>query len=126
MHIRNVLFAIAALCLILGGCGQKLNDEGTKTIEAGGAQIYSYDAFTHDYALTVEFKSTDSELTVGVFRQSDLPDKTAPDTSKSLASKTGKEGTITVDIPKGTPIHILAYSVKSKTSLWTKMTSKSK
>lgn len=127
MPIRSSLLALA-LGLLLTGCGPaKLNE--TKTLKLDKetmATSLSLPAQSKPQTITVEFNSSEGEVTVGVFKKEDIKtddDMTTVALSKALASKKGKSESFTVDVPENTATRVVARGhTAAKTDVTVKVT----
>jgi len=113
--------AVAGLLLVLvglTGCGPRFNITKNYTdLDPTQFQGNEVPAFPSDTTIAVEFTSTKADVTVAVFKQSDVPVLENANASKAMEKKTGKEGSFTVAIPKGTPINIVVMEAKGKTDV---------
>ena len=114
-----------AVLLCLAGCGQKIADTKTETgIDKNDVRSLSYDAFTHDYELNVDYRSTGSVVTLGIFKKADVPDLTQVDMKKALTTSSAREGKLVQKIEKGTAVTVVITNSEMKTDVWTKIWSK--
>jgi hypothetical protein len=112
MRFRPLLLALAPVLLVAAGCGPKpINETKTLTLDKEvGAQRLEIPASKKAQKLTVEFSSSDGEVSVFVFKAADVPNADAMLTvepSKALASKKGKADTFTADIPENTATQVV-------------------
>ena len=117
---------MAMLVLELAGCSRYVATDEKYDLKAGNIKSVSIGAFAKDITLTVNFTSSNSDITVGVFKESDVPNLEQISSAKPLAKATGKEGTVTVDVPKDTPFMMAIYGVTGDTSATLKASSKTK
>jgi hypothetical protein len=118
-------FTVCAVLLCLAGCGQKIADTKNETgLDKNDVRSLSYGAFTHDYELNVEFKSTGSIVTLAIFNQVDIADLTKADMKKALTTQTAREGKLVQKIAKGTAVTVVITGAEMKTDVWTKIYSK--
>jgi len=112
MHFRPLLIALAPVLLVAAGCGPKpINESRTLTLDTKvGAQRLEIPAAKKPQKLTVEFSSSDGEVSVLVFKAADVKDENAMlevDAKKALASKKGKGDTFSVDVPENTETQVV-------------------
>jgi hypothetical protein len=112
MRFRPLLIALAPVLLVAAGCGPKpINETKTLTLDTQfGARRIEVPAAKKAQKLTVEFSSSDGEVSVLVFKAADVQGENAmleaPQT-KALANKKGKADTFTVDIPENTETYVV-------------------
>jgi predicted small lipoprotein YifL len=115
----------SAVLLTLTGCGQKIADQKTETgIDKNDVRSLSYDAFTNDYELSVEYRSTGAVVTLGIFKKADVPDLAQADFKKALTTSSAREGKLVHKIEKGTPVMVVITNSEMKTDVWLKIASK--
>lgn len=116
----------AAILLCLAGCArQRIDDTKTETgVDKTDVRSLSYDAFTHDYDLNVEFKSTNSVVTVGIFKKADVPVLEQVDMKKALTTSSAREGKLVQKIEKGTAVTVVITGAETKTDVSIKIWSK--
>jgi hypothetical protein len=107
MSARPALFAVALGLLLATGCRPaKLNETKTLTLDMKhAAQGVKLDAQKKPQTVTVEFSSSDGEVTVCVFKQDDLKDDddmAMTEDKKALGRKKGKAESFSVEIPENT------------------------
>src|SRR5262249_17828727 len=113
-----VLFGVVIVLAGLSGCGQKLAiDNNYPDMQVGNIQASSFTAFTHDITVTVEFTSSKADVTVGLFKESDVPDLQRVSATKAIEKQTGKEGTFSGDVTKGTPFKIIVMDPRGTTDV---------
>ena len=128
MPTRFAVVAVALGLLLASGCGPaKLNETKTlkldkETMAAG----LSLAAQPKPQTITVEFSSSEGEVTLGVFKKDDLKDDDAMMTvplSKALAHKKGKGETFTVEVPENTATRVVVREhTAAKTDVTVKVT----
>jgi hypothetical protein len=112
MRFRPLLIALAPVLLVAAGCGPKpINESRTFTLDREvGAQRLELPAAKKAQKLTVEFSSSEGEVSVLVFRSADVKDEDAMLTvepAKALGSKRGKADTFAVDVPENTETQVV-------------------
>lgn len=126
MRFRPLLLALAPVLLVAVGCGPKpINETKTFTLDREvGAQRLELPAAKKAQKLTVEFSSSDGEVSVLVCKSADVKDEDAMLTvepAKALANKKGKGETFTVDVPENTETQVI---VRGHTAAKTNVTLK--
>ena len=122
-----VRLAPAALCLLfLAGCGPaKLNVEKSLVLDGEyPARAIDLDAQSKPQKITVEFSSSEGEVTVLVFKAEDAKtedDILFADPKKALDFKKGKEGSFAVDVPEKTATRVFARAEGKKTTVQVKV-----
>jgi hypothetical protein len=116
--MRNRLTApLAAACLLtVAGCGPaKLDVERTWTLDAE-PQMLILEAQPKAQNITVTFDSTDTDVTVLLIKESDIPkdEEGIVPTSKAIAFKSGKSGSFTGELPANTAAKVIVRSPGSK------------
>lgn len=109
MRLRPLLLALAPLAFLATGCGdKKINETKVLTLdkEVGGRSL-DLPAPKKDIKVTVDFASSDGEVSVLVFKEADAPDLLEADASKAIVKKKGKADNFTVDVPKGTAVRVV-------------------
>lgn len=127
MPSRLVLIAILAIVLApLAGCGPgKLNESRNLSLDPGDAKAMDLPAVSKPQKLKIEFSSTDAEVTVLVFKESDAAGDDgllSSDPKKAIEKKTGKGETFTVDIPENTATRVIVRGATKKTDVSLKVT----
>lgn len=130
MLLRPALVGMALSLLLAAGCGPaKLNE--TKTLQlnketmAAGLDL---SAQKKPQTVTVEFSSSDGEVSVGVFKMEDLKDDDAMvivPSSKAIGNKVvrGKSDTFSVEIPENTATRVVVRGhTAAKTDVTLKVT----
>jgi hypothetical protein len=112
MRFRPLLIALAPVLLAAAGCGPKpINESRTFTLDREvGAQRLELPAAKKAQKLTVEFSSSEGEVSVLVFKSADVKDEDAMLTvepAKALGSKRGKADTFAVDVPENTETQVV-------------------
>jgi hypothetical protein len=126
MRFRPLL-ALAPVLLVATGCGPKpINESKTLTLDTQTpASALLVPAQKKAVKLTVEFTSSAGDVSIHVFKDSDIKDDeamTTVESSKALASgKRGKEGTFTADVPENTATRVV---VRQHTAAKTEVTVK--
>jgi hypothetical protein len=122
--LQTTLTACAVL-LCLAGCGPKIADTKTETgIDKNDLRSLTYDALTQDYELNVEYRSTASVVTLGIFKKVDVPVLEQLDMKKALTTSTAREGKLVQKIQKGTAVTVVITGAETKSDVWTKIWSK--
>jgi hypothetical protein len=118
MLVRSV--AVAALGLLLvAGCGPaKLNESKVLTLDDNNsARAVILPAQSKPQKITVDYSSSDGDVSVYVFKEEDLPKEdpliTAPP-AKALGKHQGKQGNFTVEVPANTPTQVVVRSATAK------------
>lgn len=113
MRLRSLLALVPLLALAAGCAAKKINE--TKTLEPldkeTGARSYEIPAQKKAKTVTVDFSSSDGEVTVLAFKASDIKqddDMLTLETTKALGRNKGKAGGFTVEMPADTAIRIVA------------------
>jgi hypothetical protein len=90
-------------------------------VAPGEAQAMILDPQPKPQKLTIDFKSSEGDVLVLVFKESDMPTGDDPqinaDAKKALASKKGKAESITVDVPANTGTQIVMREAQKKTKV---------
>src|SRR5262245_45935764 len=113
MRFRPLLIALAPVLLVAAGCGPKpINESKTVPLDTQTlANSMLVPAQKKAVKLTVEFNSSTGDVSVLVFKESDIPNDDAmisADEKKALATKRGKDGTFTADVPENTATRVVA------------------
>jgi hypothetical protein len=117
---------VSVLCLAfglsaVGGCGPApLNESRNYDLAVGEARAMMLSPQPKPQKLTVTFSSTEGDVNVLVFNESDLPNEEAQltvDAKKAIASKKGKSETFTVDVPAKTSPAIVVRDAAKKTQV---------
>jgi hypothetical protein len=110
MRLRPLLLALPAVLLLAAGCGaKKINETKTLTLDKEvGARSIDLPAPKKDIKITVDFASSDGEVTVLVFKEADAADLIEADATKALVKKRGKGDNFAVDVPAGTAVRVVA------------------
>lgn len=121
--------ALVAVALVwLAGCGPaKLNVNKTLELDSDGVNSIDLPAEPKPQKITVEFSSSDGEVSVYVFKEDDAKGEAgllaAPaKADKALAKQTGQAGSLTADIPENTPTRVIVRSEGKKTNVTLKIT----
>ena len=129
MRLRSSLLVLAPVLLFTAGCGSKpLNVEKTLTLDTNtAAQSIKLPAQSKAVKITVEFSSSDKDVSVHVFKESDISNDeamTSLQKDKALGSATrGKEGKFTADIPENTATRVVVREhAAAKTDVTIKVT----
>src|SRR5438874_1666255 len=130
MRLRPLLIVLAPVLLVAAGCSPKpLNETKTLTLDTQTpANALLLPAQKKATKITVEFKSSAGDVSVHVFKESDIPNDdamTSVQPSVALGSaKKGKEGTFTVDVPENTATRVVVREhTAAKTDVTVKVTS---
>lgn len=130
MARRSLILALAPVLLVAAGCGPKpLNENKTYTLDTNtSGHRLDIPAVKKARTITVEFSSSDKDVTVLVFKKSDVKDDaegiTTAESAKKLAGKRGKADSVTVEIPADTPATIVVREhAAAKTDVTLKVTS---
>jgi hypothetical protein len=129
MRIRSLLIALAPVLLVATGCAPKpLNENKTLTLDKDvAARRLELPAPKKAQKITVEFSSSEGEVSVLVFKSADVPTQDAMltvEASKALASKKGKADTFSVDVPENTETQVVVRGhTAAKTDVTLKVTS---
>lgn len=109
MRFRPLLLALVPLVFLAAGCGaKKINETKTLTLDKEfGARSLDIPAPTKDIKLTVDFASSEGEVTALVFKEADAADLIEADAAKAIVKKKGKADNFTVDVPKGTAVRVV-------------------
>ena len=106
MHARHALVTFATAFLLGSGCGPaKLNETKNLSVDAGDAKSIDLPAVPKPQKITVEFSSTNSDVTVYLFKEEDAKGEDGlhmSDAKKALAKETGKAKSFTADVPENT------------------------
>ena len=112
------------MLLCLAGC-MKIAEVNTELdMNKGDVRRVSFDALPYDYELNVEFRSTNSIVTVAIFNKADVLKLKEVDSKKALATHTAREGKLVQKIDKGTAVSVVILNDEMKTDVWTKVWSK--
>jgi len=115
MRLRSLLIALAPVLLVVAGCAaKKLNESAKLTLDKEyGARALDIPAQKKATTVSVEFASSDGEVSVLVFKETDVP-KTPDDealitvsASKAIVRKRGKGETFTAELPEGTAVRVV-------------------
>jgi hypothetical protein len=123
------LLPVGVVALVLAGCGPaKLDVSKTYSLNVETpAHSIDLDAQTKPQTINVEFSSSEGDVSVLVFKKSDVPtddDLLIAEPKKAIAMKKGKTETFTVDIPENTPVRIIVRMELKKTDVQLKVTNK--
>lgn len=116
---------IAAAFLLLTGCGPaKLNETRNYEMEPGNPKGFVLSKQSKPQTVTIEFKSSDADVTVLLFNSEDVTDNNADDvdSAKALGFKTGKAETFTVNVPENTEARLVVRGNKRSTKVDLKVT----
>ncbi len=129
MLFRFIAPVLAASMLAAGGCGAgKLNE--TRTFEllvSGDANAIDLPAQSSVQRITVEFTSSNTEVTTLIFREADAKGEeglTDSDPALALAKETAKSGSFTAEVPANTPTRVIVRGAIKKTSVELKVTNR--
>jgi hypothetical protein len=119
----------AACCfLLLAGCGPaKLNVEKTLDLEPGEAKSIDLDAQSKPQKITVDFKSSEGDVSVLLFKEADAKGDDAlldADQAKAIEKKKGKEDSFTADVPENTAVRVIIRGAAKTTKVTLKVTNK--
>ena len=124
----NKLLATLTACavlLTLAGCGPPIDYTRTETsIEKTDVRCISFDGLKQDYELHVEYRSTGSDITVGIFKKADVPVLEQVDVKKALTTSSAREGKLVQKIEKGTAVTVVITGAETKTDVSIKIWSK--
>ena len=129
MRSRTLIIVFAPVLLVAAGCGAaKINETKTLTLDKEvGARGLELPAPKKPTKVTVDFSSSDGDVTVLVFKKADVKDDDAMftvESSKALASKKGKAEKFEVDIPEGTATQVVVRQhTAAKTDVTVKVNS---
>ena len=128
MFARLVPAAVVAAGLVaLPGCASKLNVSKSYDMDAGEAKSVDLDPQKNPQKLTVEFTSSDGDVSVLVFKEADAKtadDLITADSKKALGQAKGKTGTVTADLPANTGARVVVRDAQKKTKVDLKVTNK--
>ncbi len=130
MTSRLVSAAIlVAGCLSVVGCTRAAKLEVTRNydLSPGEAQALELDPQPKPQKLTIDFKSTEGDVLVLVFKDTDVKDEDAmltADPKKALAQKKGKADTLTADVPESIGTKIVVREAQKKTKVELKVSNK--
>jgi hypothetical protein len=120
--------AIAAVLALAAGCGpDRLNESKSYTIEPMTGDGFVLPAQPKPQKITVEFNSSECEVTVLLFNYADAKDDQqalTADAKKALGHQKGKSGTFTADVPANTETRIVVRDGVKKTKVDLKVTNK--
>ena len=123
-----IMLVLAPALLVAAGCGPKpLTESKTLTLDKEwGARALDIPAQKKPMKLTVEFSSSDGEVTVLVFKAADITKEdeliTAGST-QALAHKRSRADTFTVDVPENTATRVtVRQHSATKTDVQVKVT----
>jgi hypothetical protein len=124
-----VRLAPAALCLLfLAGCGPAaLNVSKTLDLETDEARAIDLDAQSKPQKITVEFKSSEGDVSVFLFKEEDAKGDEGlltSDPTKAIEKKKGKEDSFSADVPANTPVRVIVRGAAKKTKVDVKVTNK--
>jgi hypothetical protein len=129
MPFRVVVSVLVAVTLVwLSGCGPaRLNVNKTLELDSEEVKAIDLPAEPKPQKLTVEFSSSDGDVSVYVFKESDAKGEeglvtAAANSKKALADKAGTSGSLSVDIPENTATRVIVRSRGKKTSVNLKIT----
>jgi hypothetical protein len=125
-YARSGLVAVALALLAPAGCGPaKLNEERTYTMDATEVQTLDLPAIAQPQTVTVEFSSSASPASVYLLQNFKADDaQMIPTKDQILATKQGKEGTFSADVPAKTATRVLIRGLSAKTEVKLKVTNK--
>ena len=111
MRFRPLL-ALAPVLLIAAGCAaKKLNETKTLTLDNEyGAKSLIIPAQKKATPVSIEFASSDGEVSVLVFKAADIKNPDAmlsAEASKAIVKKRGKGEAFTAELPEGTEVQIV-------------------
>ena len=121
MVARAILAALMVAGLAsLSGCGPAKLDQNSKfMIDAHGTpgHIVELSAQPQPQAITVEFDSSTTEVTVALFKTSDevYPEKI--DLAKAIKGAKGKSGKFTADVPANTETKVVVGEASKSTEV---------
>ena len=124
-----VRLAPAALCLLfLAGCGPaKLNESRSYELNPAEGDGFLLDKQSKPQKINIEFTSSESEVTVLLFKAEDVPGEEKPlsvDEQKALGFKKGKADSFSVDVPENTETRLVIRGAMKKTKVDVKVTNK--
>jgi hypothetical protein len=117
--------AVAAGLVILSGCGPAtLNFSKAYKMEPGRAEGPIFDKQSKPQKLTINFTSSDGEVTVLLFKSEDVTELNIfdLDPKKALGFKSGAGETFVVDVPENTETRIVIRDAKKATNVDLKVT----
>jgi hypothetical protein len=130
MRPRLLLIACVPVLLVATGCSPKpLNETKTYTLDTQvSAHRLDIPANKKAQNITVEFSSSEKDVTVLLLKTSDVPTGedgiTIAESSKKLAGKRGKTESFTVEVPADTPTTLIVREhAATKTDVTVKVTS---
>jgi len=120
---------LVAGCMTIAGCTRAAKLEVTRSydVSPGEAQAIELDPQPKAQKLTVDFKSTDGDVLVLVFKEADAKGEEGllqSDPKKAIAQKKGKAETFTADVPENTATRIVVREAQKKTKVELKVTNK--
>jgi hypothetical protein len=119
--------AFALVSFALAGCGPaRLNETKTYTLEPGTAQSVLLDPQPKPQKINVEFSSTAAEVYVYFIKSQGKDEEVdvTPGKDITLASKNGKEGSFSVDVPENTRTRVIVRGANTKTDVTIKINNK--
>ena len=119
MLTRSAFVALAFGLLATTGCGPGKLDE-TKTVtldETHSAASVQLTAQKKSQNITVEFESSDGEVSVYLFKEEDMKGDDAlifTPGSKAIEKKSGKSGSFTAELPASTAARVVVRGAQAK------------
>jgi hypothetical protein len=115
------LVGLAVSLSLVAGCGPgKLRESRNYDLAPGDAQGFLCPEQSSAQKINIDFNSTDADVTVLLFKASDIKDsKNMPDVdaSKALGKAAGKTGSFSVDVPEKTATHLVVRDAKKSTKV---------
>jgi len=126
MPTRLLICAIAVGALALIGCGpSKLNENKTWEMDTGEGKALDLPAVSQKQTVTVEFSSSDGDVSVYLFKEEDAKGEDGilgSEKSKALKAVRSKGETFTQEIEPNTATRVIVRSVEKKTTVKLKVT----
>jgi hypothetical protein len=126
MLIRQSLVLFAVVGLFAAGCAGKLDVSNSYQLEPMNAKGFECPAQSVAQKFNIEFSSSDSDVTVSLFKSSDIKegDIGDVDASKALGKQTGKSGSFSVDVPEKTATYVIVRDAKKSTKVDVKVSNR--
>ncbi len=124
MSVRLAFAMILVAGLSVVGCTRAAKLDAKSSYDLSGeepAKAMILDPQPKAQKLTIDFKSSDGDVTVLVFKDADVPKGDSglieADAKKALGQKKGKADSFTVDVPENTGTQIVIRNADKKTKV---------